>query len=133
MPRVYGVAEEIVDYLVTEGVGVKGSTLFMNTLPPSDSHPNVISVFETSGTPNIESSVTDYRFQVIVRNTSTATGRALSTEVHTLLHNKNGFLAESSVSLCTNANFPPILSRNPENEKWEFSMNFTMTLKEVFA
>lgn len=130
----YGIIEEIVDYLVTQSIGTKGADLFANYVPPATTHPDVVSVLEQSGTPTIHSSVvSDFRVQAIVRSGSLKDGRIKAKDVHNALHNKSIPLATSTITFSRNSNFPPIYFKNPNTEKHEFSMNFVMTIKEVFA
>ena len=126
-----GIVEEIIDYLVTQSYGTKGGDIWYNHLPTTPK--NITVLYELDGDQTIHSSVNPvYRFQATVRNQTIQAGRAKTKALKDLLHGQSDFLAFSKVALCKCLSFPVRPVRNPENELYEFYLNFNMTVKEVF-
>lgn len=136
------ILEEIANYLVasltttgTVNIGTKGNGVYVGYMPPVQTRVDAIALYESGGEPTIESkTIPDFRFQVLIRDDDIGSGRdSVSRWVYNVLHNKNSFLSKSKVVHCRGLNFPPIMFRNPDNQKWEFSMNFVMTVVETFS
>jgi hypothetical protein len=80
------VANDIIDYLVARGICTAAGTDIFNGLIP-DNVNNAVMVLETGGpAPSIDLPLDDITFQVYLRNTDDATGRALLKSIHNALH-----------------------------------------------
>jgi hypothetical protein len=138
-PHALGLIGEIADYLATGGFGVVGNGIWVSFLPVDPSaNNNDFGLYESPGTPSlISSTIPDYKFQVVIRNNLMQGGyasvRDAARDIYDSLHNQAGFLSVSKVALCKADNFPPHIYRNPESNKFEASINFTMTVKEIFS
>lgn len=79
--------DDVADYLQAQSLGTVGTSIFESTLP--DDPDNCLAVIDTGG-PAQDTNLTWVRrtFQVIVRNTSYATGHATLNSIRSLLHKK---------------------------------------------
>jgi hypothetical protein len=79
--------EQIATYLQAQGIGTKGSTIFISNLP--DAVDSCIAIFDTGGlTPDIDLPTKEPTFQIFIRATTYALGKEKLESIRALLHNK---------------------------------------------
>lgn len=78
---------DIAQHIHNNSLGTLATNLFIGHMP--DTPNNCITIYETGGLPpSIELPRMSPTFQILIRNTSYATGRALLTSIRTLFHQK---------------------------------------------
>lgn len=79
---------DIATYLQTNGLGTVGTDIFYSYIPDVDG--NVIAVIDTGGpTPNVDiQDISNPTFQIFIRNSDYATGKASLDSIRALLHLK---------------------------------------------
>lgn len=84
-------AEELVDYLATQSIGTKGTTLFFDHLPDIETTTTMAAVRDTGG-PTSPANIPhrDVTVQVMVRGADYATARLHAAKIHNLFHGMVG-------------------------------------------
>ena len=123
--------DDIADFLEDEGIGTVGTNLFIGRKIDSDdtSLPNnIVVLYETGGVaPSIDIPTKNPTFQVYVRNTDYALGRAKIEAVRTALHQTYGdTIGSTSFMYIVAQSEPGYIGRDePDtNGREEFSINF---------
>jgi len=122
--------QEVAEYLENASVGTRGTDIFVSSLPESPD--NCIALFENSGVEaNKYVPLENPSFQVLIRNTSYATGRAKAEDV------KDVFLRKNNVELTTGGTHALFIHPvadvgyigRDKNDRHEWSINFNMRIR----
>ena len=120
---------DIADYLATNGLGTVGTDIFYSYIPDIDG--NVIAVIDTGGPmPGVDiKDLKNPTFQIFIRNSSYATGKANIDSVRSLLHQVIETTIGSTYFLnCFAQSEGGHIGRN-ERDQDEFSINFIAKIR----
>lgn len=121
--------DDIKDYLVSNGIGVFGTDIFIGTLPPSPD--DCIALFEYAGEPPDLHWDGEYPgLQVMARGAKYPTARAKIEQVKNLLHGVTEEVINGTRYLLIHARHSPETLGKDENGRQLFVVNFRI-IKEV--
>lgn len=117
-------ADDVVNWLATQGVGTVAGTLFQGQMPPDPL--DAILVVETGGrTFDRVRRMQPLTLQVISRGTSYASARSAAWQVHTLLDSPpDSRLMGATKVIYSKAIQPPFSLGQDERQAWKFSCNY---------
>lgn len=117
--------EAIANYLVTQGVGISGQSLFVYRMPPAINE-GILLISDLKGT-EIDYELPGFKrttFQAIVRHTEHVAGRALADLVSSTLTLENGFVLSNLLVRYIRPRHEPVMYPVSEGDYLEFSVNF---------
>lgn len=116
--------QDVVTYLVTEGVGTSGTDLFVQGLPAKPV--NCSAVLTSGGLVDAANPITRPTFQILTRNKSKQTGLIKSREIYTILQNKWNVLSERLGRI--EAQGMPGIFFKDDSDNFVYSLNFMLIL-----
>lgn len=124
------IAKAIADYLVTEGLGTFATDIFVSSLPPTPD--DCIAVIETNGdAPEVDIPLYNPTFQVLIRNSSYATGSEKLAAVRDALHRVANITQNDIYFYYILANTNGGSIGKDGNGRDEFSINFRCKTREA--
>lgn len=128
------IIEQVAQYLEDNGIGTVATDIFLTQKPSTIESGNVVVIYDRGGQAR-DTDIHDIAFpdfQIYVRNESYVDGRAKIDEIAALLHGKaNLKLVSGEVTYYDwiLMNGEPVHIGSDEQEREEFSVNFTARIK----
>jgi hypothetical protein len=127
-------AEELVDYLVTDGAAsAKGTDIFYRHMPaePDLSPTTMICVKDTGGDPSVYSPVPNVSVQFLVRSNGWLDGRAKAGVIYTIFHAVVGVsLVRYTIQSAVALQLPQDIGQDDQG-RYLFSFNIMFLVKQV--